>query len=243
MVGGGQGQASRFLSPEDLEAQLRRQRQAREFIADALRDRQRNPRQDFLTEMVQEQVARDGRLNVPYLTTEANTLLFAGMLTTWHTIINSLLLLLTNPDEMERVRTDRSLIRKVWEETLRLESPVQWLQRLVLQDTELQGVPIPKGAMVLMIFASGNRDETHWEDPDRFWPERPRLLKDHLGFGYGIHLCLGAPLARLEGEMALNALLDRLPGLRLAPGRNTFEHVPSGIFRALRELYVEFDPA
>jgi cytochrome P450 len=243
IVGGGQGQASRYLSPDDLEEQARRQKIARGFIADAIRERYREPRQDFLTEMVQDQVERDGRLNVPYLTTEASTLLFAGMLTTWHTIVNSVLLLLSNPEQLASVRADRSLIRKVWEETLRLESPVQWLQRLVLEDTEVKGVRIPKGAMVLMLFASGNRDLAHWEDPDKFWPERPRLLKDHLGFGYGIHLCLGAPLARLEGEVALNALLDRLPGLRLAPGRNTFEHVPSGIFRSLRELYLEFDRA
>jgi cytochrome P450 len=229
------------MSEEELVEQARQSKVAAAAIEAEIVERFERPRGDFLTETVQDQVARDGKLNIPYLISETTVLLFAGMLTTRHTLVNAMHLLLSNPVELTWMLEDRTRVRAVWEETLRLESPVEWLPRVATRDTEIGGVAIPRGATILMVFASGNRDEKHWEEAAEFNPSRPRLLKDHLGFGFGVHLCFGAPLARFEGEIALNALFDRLPNIRLAPGKNDFTHAHSYHFRSLNDLNVEFD--
>jgi cytochrome P450 len=242
LVGRQEGSGARFMTEAELRAQIENSSKASAAIEAEIVERHEAPRGDFLSEMVSDQVERDGRLNVPYLVSETTVLLFAGMLTTRHTIVNAMHLLLARPDEFQRMIADRSLVRYVWEETLRFESPVQWLPRVATTDTEIGGVEIPKGSTVLMSFASGNRDEGRWACPEEFSPGRDRLIKDHLGFGYGVHHCLGAPLARLEGQVALNTLLDRLPNLRLADRGNDFTHEHSYHFRSLKSLHLEFDP-
>src|SRR5262249_38688765 len=128
------------------------------------------------------------------------------------------------------------------EEALRLESPIQWLLRVATQETVLAGVTIPAGSTVIIVFASANRDEARFPDPDRFRPDRPNLLKDQLAFGRGVHLCIGAPLARLEGQLAFAILLSRLTNFRLAPGRNDLTHAFAyGQQRGLNSLQIEFD--
>lgn len=241
LVGRQEGTGARFMTDAELREQIENSAKASAALESEIVERHERPREDFLTEIVQDQVSRDGRLNIPYLVSEVTVLLFAGMLTTRHAIVNSMHQLLTRPEELQRVLADRDRIRYVWEETLRFESPVQWLPRVATLDTAIGGVDIPKGATVLMSFASGNRDEGRWESPEEFEPDRDRLLKDHLAFGYGVHHCFGAPLARLEGQVALNTLLDRLPNPRLADGRNDFTHEHSYHFRSLRALHIEFD--
>jgi cytochrome P450 len=117
------------------------------------------------------------------------------------------------------------------------------LQRIVVEDTELHGVAIPKGSVVLIMYGAANRDERVFAEPERFDVERPNVVKQQLGFGHGIHMCLGAPLARLEGQVAFEQLLSRLEGIRLAEGRNDFTHVPSVNHRALQALHIEFEKA
>jgi cytochrome P450 len=108
-------------------------------------------------------------------------------------------------------------------------------------DTELGGVPIPAGAIVLVVFASGNRDDSHFSDPEAFDITRERV-KHHLAFGHGIHLCLGAPLARVEGRIAFDRLFARLPNLRFSPKNDFAPMGPTVIFRGLEKLSLEFDP-
>jgi cytochrome P450 len=215
-----------------------------EFMVEALEQRYAEPTDDILSELVQGQVERDGEFDLPHLVTISTELLAGGIKTTAQMMTNAMLLLLTHPEQMSTVRNDFSRIPWMFEEALRVESPVQSLTRICEQDCELGGVTIPAGAKVLMVFGSANRDPGRFPAPETFDIDRPRdQLKDHFGFGYGLHFCLGAPLARLEGKIAFEQLFTRLGEIRLASGKNDFKHIASTHFRALRELHVEFSPS
>jgi cytochrome P450 len=155
-------------------------------------------------------------------------------------LASTMLLFLQNPDELEHARADRSLIRTALEESMRLESPVQWLQRIVTENTQLGGVELPKGSLLLVLWGAANRDERKFDEPDRFKADRTAVAKQQMAFGYGIHMCVGAPLARLEGEIAFNRLFDRLASLRLAPGHD-LTHIPNMNQRAPTAVHMEFD--
>lgn len=116
------------------------------------------------------------------------------------------------------------------------------MTRFTTQDVELGGVHMPKGSVVLVVYAAANRDPRRFDDADRF-DIHCENVKRHLGFGHGVHFCVGAPLARLEGELAFNRLFDRLADIRLAPGKNDFEWKPSMFTRGQKELHIEFDAA
>jgi cytochrome P450 len=151
-----------------------------------------------------------------------------------------LLALLENPDQLEAVRADRKLITNAIEEALRWESPVQMTSRENVRDVELSGVQIPAGSHISVVIGSGNHDETVFEQPDRF-----DIFRDgppHLAFGEGPHRCLGEHLARLETTVAINALLDRLPDIRLEPG-DSDPHVHGLAFRSPNCVPVAFTPA
>jgi cytochrome P450 len=213
------------------------------FFERKLRERAENPGDDMLSLYVETQIARDGEVNFDYLTVLATEMLVGGAGTTALMMTNALWLLLTHPEQLERARADRSLIPWVLEESLRVESVVQERERVVVSDVELGGVQIPAGSKVRLVLGSANRDPDVFAEPDRFDPSRgPGERKQHYGFGRGVHTCLGAPLARLEGRIALERLIDRTANLRLAD-RNTYEHVYSTHFRSFRELWIQFDPA
>jgi cytochrome P450 len=124
---------------------------------------------------------------------------------------------------------------------MRLESPVQWLQRIVTTDTELDGVEIPAGSLVLVLWGAANRDGRKFDEPERFQIDRPSVAKFQTAFGYGIHMCVGAPLARLEGRIAFERLLDRLTDVRLAGVPIT--HIPNVNQRAPTAVHIEFEGA
>lgn len=134
--------------------------------------------------------------------------------TTTRTVANLFTLLFENPAMLDRVRADRGLLGKVITETMRLEPVAGFLARRATRDTELGGVAIPEGAAVSLVIGSANRDETVFENPDAFDIDRP--FRRSFGFGHGVHMCLGMPIAKLELEAIGNFLLD-LPGLRLDP--------------------------
>jgi cytochrome P450 len=168
------------------------------------------------------------------------TLLMGGTETTLNMICSGMWLLLTHPEQMAEVMADYSLIPNFIEETLRHESPVQGLFRRTLEDTEVGGVTIPVGSRVWVMYGSANRDPGQWPTPDTFDIHRADA-KDHMAFGAGVHYCLGAPLARVEGRVAFEQLFTRLRNIRFAPGRNDFRHGPSHVIRGFRELWLEFD--
>ena len=141
-------------------------------------------------------------------------LLLAAGETTSRTFANMMVQLLENPEVMEKVRQDRSLIPQTITETMRLEPTAAFLARIADQDMEVSGVKSPKGTAVSLCIAAANRDPDKYERPDELWIERP--MRPALSFGFGAHTCMGMHIARTEMEVALDLLLD-LPNLRLDP--------------------------
>lgn len=146
--------------------------------------------------------------------------------------------LLSNPDQFDAVRNDRSLIPQVLEETLRWNPPILFTQRTVTQDTELAGVPLPAGSVLHVSIAAANNDPDVYENPRSF--DLFRGTRNHFGFGLGSHMCLGQHLARLEMTRALTAILDRLPNLRLDPDKPA-PSITGGMMRTPRNVNVLFD--
>jgi cytochrome P450 len=144
-------------------------------------------------------------------------LLVGGHETTTNLLALMVYRLAQDPALLEKVRADRSLIEAMVEESLRFDSPTQGMFRTSTRDTEIDGVEIPAGSKVELLYASANRDEEIWEDPDVFRIDRnARDLRRHMSFGRGIHLCIGAPLARMEAAVMLSELLDRFATVELA---------------------------
>ena len=175
------------------------------FLSEA-RARRAAPLRDLITDLV---LANDGvdALTESEVAAVCALLLTAGNVTTTNVLGNLLGLLADLPEVYARVRKDRTLVGEAVEEALRLESPVQWLYRRTLGETELGGVTIPAHASVLVYFGAANRDPAVYPEPDRF--DLANRSRRHAAFGYGIHFCLGAPLARLETMLVVNAILDR----------------------------------
>lgn len=202
------------------------------FVAFA-RQRRTEPRGDLATALVQAEV--DGeRLTEEQISGICALLLVAGNVTTTNLLGNLFHLLAHRPDWVARLRADRSLVEPVVEEVLRFESPVQWMGRITTREVELGGATIPAGAHVLLCYGAANRDPEAFADPDDFAPGTVR--RKHLAFGHGAHFCLGAPLARMEARISLNAVLDRFrviepgttPGQRItiAATHCGFERLP-----------------
>ena len=238
----GTNHGRRYLTDAQIAAQDRDMREQAQYAKRLILDRLEHPGDDFLSELVHEQVERDGELNLPYLVSEVNLLLLAGNETTSRLVTNTMLVLLQQPELFEAVRADLSLLPAVIEESLRYESPTQWVTRIVLEDTEIAGTPIPRGAAVILMLGSANQDEELWDDPHRFVLDRPNIAKYHLGFGGGIHLCVGAPLARLEARIGLEIAIERLQSVRLAP-TNDLANIDNFQKRVPVVLNLEFDPA
>ena len=123
---------------------------------------------------------------------------------------------------------------------LRLSTPTQGMFRVVTKDTEVDGVPIPKDARLVVMYAGANRDPEVFPDPDGFEPEREGLMKQHLAFGKGIHFCLGAPLSRLEMNIVFERLATKLASITLAP-ENEYRYFPSFMLRGLTNLFVSVE--
>lgn len=220
-------------SPEVLARSQHGLHEMRTFLIDLLHDRRRAPRDDLLSQMVAAEADGD-RLTEAELLTTCVTLLTAGHETTTNLIGNGVYTLLRHPDQMERLRANPSLMPTAIEEMLRYESPLQRNPRRVAADIELHGKRLRKGDFVLQILGAANHDPAQFPDPDRFDIERQP--NRHIAFGFGVHFCLGAPLARLEAPIAIGTLLRRLPQLQLADAAvQWYEH---GLLRGLRSLPV-----
>ncbi|MEV0647551.1 cytochrome P450 [Phytomonospora sp. NPDC050363] len=185
-----------------------------DYLREHAADRRVNPREDLLTRLVQAEVDGQG-LNEVQLANFVMLLFVAGHITTTMLLGNTILCLDAHPEEFARVRSDRSLVPAAIEEALRVLSPITHMVRVTTVDVELGGVTVPKDSMVALWLSAAGRDPRQFADPHRYDPLRDPNA--HLAFGRGIHFCLGAPLARLEGRVALNILLDRFPKLRVDP--------------------------
>ena len=204
------------IGPNDLERQaLVRDTaaEARRHFQQVLEERRGNPSDDLVGNLVRVRVEGQA-LSETELMGFMFLLLVAGMETTVHLMSHSAMRLRDDPELMARLRADRSLIPRFVEEMLRYEPPVHGAFRMTTQEVELGGVRLPKGARLLLLLGSANRDEAQYPDPDRFDLERPG--PQNLPFGNGINFCLGAQLARMEGRLTTEALLSRFE--RLTPG-------------------------
>jgi cytochrome P450 len=208
----------------------------REYFAPILAERRAEPRDDLISTLAQAEI--DGeKLADEEIFSFLRLLLPAGVETTYRSTGNLLFGLLSSPDQLDAVRADRSLVPQAIEEAVRWEPPLLTITRVATRDTELGGHAIPAGSTVMPMLGAANRDDTRWDDPDRF--DVFRTPKPHIGFGHGTHFCLGMHLARLEMRVALELLFDRLPNLRLDPARDD-PHIRGQVFRSPTALPVLF---
>ncbi len=206
------------------------------YMSRLIAERRARPKDDLLSGLA---VGNDpaGRMDDANLVTTMVLLLIAGHETTVNLITNSMLTLLRHPGELERLRDHPERVPRLVEEVLRYEPPVQFTARFALADIALAGVTIPKGVGIHVLLAAANRDPHHFSAPDRFDPDRPD--NQHFGFGGGIHYCVGAPLARIEAQVALTALARRLVNPRLVVDPPPYR--PNAVLRGPRHLPVAFD--
>ena len=206
------------------------------FFKGLIKLRRKNPGDDLVSALVQAEQDGD-RLNEDEMIAMIFILLLAGHETTVNLIGNGVLALLENPDQLRMLQQQPELMDSAVEELLRYTNPVeQPAPRYTLEEVELSGQKIPKGSRILLGIASANRDETVFENADKL--DITRQPNKHLAFGLGIHYCLGAPLARMEGKIALQKLLARYPNMQLGVTPEAVEWRTSMAVRGLKTLPV-----
>ncbi|PJN35595.1 cytochrome P450 [Streptomyces sp. CB02959] len=202
---------------EKLDKGVQARKDLRQYLGGLLDQRHGRPGDDLLSRLANDD-GPDGRMTDEEIISTANLLLIAGHETTVNLITNGMLTLLRHPPILQRLRDEPDLIVPLVEELLRYEPPVHIIPwRAAYSDITVADTVIPKGSQIMLMLASGSRDPNRFHDPDRFDPDRRD--NQHLGFGSGIHLCFGGPLARREAQIALTELVRRLdrPGLVADP--------------------------
>jgi pimeloyl-[acyl-carrier protein] synthase len=224
--------------PSDQEI-VERGRKARRALAEYFRrlvpERRARPQQDLLSGLIVAEEQGD-KLSSDEVIAMCLLLFIAGHETTVNLIGNGTLALLRHPEQLRKLRAEPGLIGNAVEELLRYDSPVQRTARITNTEVEVAGQPMPKGTMVITALGAANRDPAQFADPDVL--DVTRKDPRHISFGFGIHFCLGAPLARVEGQVALGTLLRRLPKLALA--ETNLEWRESSVLRGLKRLNVSF---
>jgi cytochrome P450 len=223
------------VSPEQYRTAAQARGEFINYLRGIVAQRRAAPRDDLLTALVQAEDAGD-RLSEDELYANSLLLMSAGHETTTNLIGNGVLALLRHPDQLQKLRDNPTLLPGAVEELLRYDSPVQLTARIALEDVEVGGTRVQKGQFTWLILGAANRDPGHFPDPDRLDVTRKDVK--HLSFGAGIHFCLGAPLARLEGQIALGTLIRRFPNLRLA--KQELHYHDNFTLHGLTSLAVEF---
>ena len=209
-----------------------------DYLRAMLEEKRKNPRDDLISALVQAEEAGD-KLSEDELLGMVFLLLIAGHETTVNLIGNGMLALLQHPDQLQKLKDDPSLIKPAIEELLRYDGPVETsTERFAREDVAIGQTVIPKGEMVMVVIAAADHDPQRFPDPDTL--DITRTDNRHLAFGKGIHFCLGAPLARMEGQIAISTLLRRMPNLRLKDSPETLTWRPGLVLRGLKALPVTF---
>jgi cytochrome P450 len=221
----------------DMDRALRASRGLAEYLTPFIHERRTAPGNDMISVLAAAE--HEGqRLTDDEILAFCRLLLPAGAETTYRSSSNLFCGLLTNPDQLDQVLDDRSIISRVMEEGLRWEPPLLLILRTAACDTEVCGVPVHEGAVLMINLGSANHDETRWPDPETF--DINREQHPHIAFASGPHMCLGMHLARMETRVAIERLLDRLPGVR--PDPDAAPPIISGMtFRAPPRLDVVWD--
>jgi cytochrome P450 len=217
--------------PELRRASAEAGRNLLDYLSDTIAERRKAPRDDLISALIHAQEESDALSDAELLAT-CNLLLLAGHETTTNLIGNGMLALLREPGQWQRLCDDPALVPSAVEELLRFDGPVQATVRVALEDVELGGERIPPGALLIVSLGAANHDPAVFADPDRL--DLARDPNPHLAFGFATHFCLGAPLARLEAQIAFRALSARFKKLSLLDDRPTYR--PNPILRGLRTL-------
>jgi len=208
----------------------------RDYFVEVMAERRAAPGDDLISDLVRAEV--DGeRLGDEEIYSFLRLLLPAGVETTYRATGSLLLALLNDRRQLDALYGDRSLYAQAFEEVLRWEPPVTLILRRATRATELAGVPIDEGADIALMIGAANRDERKYADPDRY--DMFREQRQHVGFGFGVHVCLGMHLARMESRVAVNTLLDRLGPITLDPAAEP-PHIEGLAFRSPLSLPVVF---
>ncbi len=206
----------------------------REYFVAEIDRRRRDPGDDLVSVLVAAHEGSDEVLSEAELVAFVVLLLLAGNETTTNLIGNGMLALVRNPGQLERLRREPELARSTVEEMLRYDGPVQATIRYIRQDVEIAGAQIPAGTLIFVLLAAANRDPAVFVEPETF--DIARAPNEHLAFGEGIHFCIGAPLARLEGAIAMSALLERYRNIRAAAPEAPLKYKGSFFLRGLAAL-------
>lgn len=209
----------------------------RDYFAGVMEQRRRQEADDLISDLCRVEVD-DKRLSDEEIFSFLRLLLPAGVETTYRASGSLLFGLLTNPEQLDAVREDPSLIPQAFEEAVRWEPPVTVVLRRAVADTELAGAPVRQGADVALLLGAANHDHRRFEDPDAF--NLFRSSRQHVGFGFGVHVCLGMHLARMETRVAIERVLERLGDLRLDPQSDEDPHIEGLAFRSPTSLPVAF---
>ncbi len=230
IIEGGRGSFRGAAPGEEVKA---RSQELRAYLANQIERRRREPGEDLITALVQ---AHDegGALAADELLAFVVLLLLAGNETTTNLIGNGTLALMRHPDQLSRLRGDLTLMPTAIDEMLRFDSPVQSTVRSCNVAANVGGTDVAVGELVFVILAAANHDPAQFENPDAF--DIARTPNDHMAFGEGIHFCLGANLARMEGAIAISSMLERFPKLRLANPGAALEYRGSYLLRGLKAL-------
>src|SRR5256714_5174007 len=208
-----------------------------EYFREAIKRTKAEPREGLINSFLDAEIDGD-RLTEEEIIANCIVTMVGGQETTTNLIGNGVLSLLRNPDQLQKLREDVSLVPSAVEELLRYESPSQQTARICPEDTELGGKSIRKGQAVIAVMAAGNRDPERFPDPDRL--DITRADNRHLAFGWASHFCFGAALARIEGQLVFEAIASRTANLVLAPNRPIVWRENLGL-RGLTELHITFD--
>jgi cytochrome P450 len=238
---GRQALMSAHDSVEHMVAAAREYVSLQHYFIQHLEQRVAQPQDDLLTLLAPAEIGGTSPLTMQEAVCNAIDLFAAGHETTTDLIGNGLSLLLAHPEQMQALRDDPTLIPAAIEEMLRMEAPVRGMFRMTTDEVTLGDVRLPKGVKLLVLYGSGNRDERQFSNPDVFDIRRKDASK-HLSFGKGIHFCIGSVLARLEGRVAFELLLQRLPGLRRNSERPAVRR-PFLILRAYDHFPIAWDLA
>jgi pimeloyl-[acyl-carrier protein] synthase len=206
-------------NPDRARHLLRSVEEMSAYFRAEVQEHQKHPRDDAITALVNAEQDGD-RLSEEEIVANCILIMVGGQETTTNLIGNGMLSLLRHPDQLEKLRADLSLIPSAVEELLRYESPIQHTTRLAQQDMDLGGKTIRKGQIVIAVMGAANRDPEQFPDPDRL--DICRQDNRHVAFAYASHFCFGPPLARLEGQIAFETVLCRMPNLRLEAGPVTW---------------------
>jgi cytochrome P450 len=220
-------------APEEMQRRIQAVKASRDYFRGLVAERRKSRGSDLISALIAAEDEGD-KLSEGELLSTCTLLLIAGHETTVNLIGNGVLQLLQHPDELAKFRAEPDLAPSVVEEVLRFDPPVQFDGRICVEQAEVAGVTIEPGNFVMMLIGAANRDPAAFDDPGRF--DITRGATNHIAFGYGIHFCLGAPLARLEGQIALRALTQRFPNLHLQS--NELRYKDQITIRGLAELQV-----